>query len=57
MKAKRLYRVICAEGSHSMGPGRVSSFPEPSEQGRQREIIIIQKPAPAVNNTGHIFKF
>lgn len=56
MKAKNLYRLVCAEGSHSMGPGRISSYPEPAEQGRQREIIIIQKPAPAANNTAHIIK-
>jgi len=48
MKAKNVQRIVCAEGSQTFGPGRVTSKPEPGELGRQREIIIIQKPAPAV---------
>ena len=48
MKAKNVQRIVCAEGSRTFGPGRVTSNPEPGEQGRQREIIIIQKPSPAV---------
>lgn len=42
MKAKNVQQIVCAEGSRTFGPGRVTSNPEPGEQGRQREIIIIQ---------------
>lgn len=56
MKAKNVNRIVCAEGSHSIGPGRISSIPEPGEQGRQRETVIIQKPAPAASNTAHILR-
>ncbi len=54
MKAKNVQQIVCAEGSQNLGPGRISSIPEPSEQGRQREIIIIQKPAPAVRTTSDL---
>lgn len=51
MKAKNVLQIVCAEGSRTFGPGRVTSKPEPGELGRQREIIIIQKPAPADKTT------
>ncbi len=54
MKAKNVQQVVCAEGSQNYGPGRISSIPEPPQQGRQRELIIIQKPAPAVHTTSVI---
>ncbi len=51
MKAKNVQLIVCAEGSQNLGPGRIASNPEPAQIGRQRELIIIQKPAPAVRNS------
>ena len=50
MKAKNVQRIVCAEGSQNIGPGRIASKPLPDQTGRQREAIIIQKPAPEVRN-------
>ena len=50
MKAKNVQGIVCAEGSQNVGPGRIASKPLPDQIGRQREVITIQKPAPAVRN-------
>jgi len=45
MKDVYALHVLCAEGSQNAGPNRISK-PDHSQTGMQREIIIIQKPAP-----------
>ena len=36
MKAKNVLQIVCAEGSRTFGPGRVTSKPEPGELGRHQ---------------------
>ena len=50
MKAKKVHRIVCAEGSQQIGPGRTASNAGSSQKGRQKEIIV-QTPAPAAANT------
>lgn len=52
MKAKKnVQRIVCAEGSQNIGPARIATTPDPVQIGRQRDVFIIQKPAPAVLNS------
>ena len=51
MKAKHVQLIAGAEGSQNKGPERKAAVPEPEQVGRQREIITICKPAPAVRNS------
>jgi hypothetical protein len=45
MKAVKVLHVQCAEGSRSTGPGRIAK-PDKGQTGMQRDVIVIQKPAP-----------
>lgn len=51
MKAKKVHSTVCAAGSQNIGPGRIANCPGISEKGGQREVIIIQSPAPAVTGS------
>jgi len=51
MKAiKNVQQMLCAEGSQNIGPARTATTPDPAQIGRQRDLVIIQSPAPAVRN-------